>query len=138
MQKHKGHWLTQREAAQARLSIWGEVYRRFIAKMAPPDNMYSSQPFIHERLDTEALKYYIEQDERLEYAIEVDEWLQDIRAEHDHFYIAAFIRYVHGGRTIDQEKTWYACTGLGRSRYGDRLRDAERKIGMMMAVASAF
>lgn len=145
MQEKRGIWITNREAAQIRLAQWAGVLRAMYMRGAPNVNYYNQQPFVNGKIDHDALRRFIEQDERFDMALETDEWLVDLRVFAKPAYQAVVIRYVERvsstprvSRGEARIRLWTERTGLKRRQYYERLNEAERYVGLLLGVAAGF
>lgn len=145
MRQARGKWITNADAAQIRLGQWAHVYRRLCMSDAPNPNYYSRSAFVDGRMDPESVRHFLGKLEDIQSALECDEWLQEVRRINPAAFEAVIIKYVErepgGIHELDfnyKSKLWQKRTGMGRDSYYRLINFAERYIGNLLGVASAF
>lgn len=135
-----GRWITHREEAQIRLAAWGAIVRGMTIRMGPAINEYSEQPFLSDRVDGDTMRDMLDQDERVDKALQVDGWLDVIKVQAPKHYLAAVIVYVLYPWKHQFDKrlsTWQKETGLKQTRFYECVRAVERDIAVHIRLADA-
>lgn len=141
--KEKQEAWRKRAVAAARLHRWGRIKRLLSDSGAPNANYYSKQPFTIRRIDNESAIQMMASEQRMNEAIETDNWLMELGEKHPAAYRAMVIRYVYvepGGDRhclsgVDQIRRWKKETGLGRTRFFWFVNIAETRIQTLMGEA---
>ena len=142
MKEVRGRWISHREEAQIRLASWGAIMRGMALRMGPSLNPYSQQPFLSDRVDGDTMRDMLDQNERIDKALQTDEWMNRIRTTAPNHYIAAVIVYVLYPWKHQFDKRlaeWKKETGLkGQTRFYECLRAVEADIAIQISLTEAF
>lgn len=132
---------TPREYAKIRLTRWAAILRSLYYYGAPRRNLYSKTTFIDGKIDPDQLRYFIEFDERLDEALETDEWMMVLQEKSPTAYMAVLVRYLERepgtSRPLgfdDQASIFRLKTGKGKSTYYAKLREAERFVAFSAGI----
>ncbi len=139
MKEVMGRWITHREEAQIRLASWGGIMRGLAMRGGPASTVYTQSSFLNVRVDGDTYRDRLELGERTDRALQIDEWMDELKKSSPNHYTAGVIVYVlfPWKHQFDKRLSeWKKETGLrGKTRFYECVSNLERDIAMRIRSA---
>lgn len=127
--------ITYKQEAQLRLAAWGAVARSLSMSMGPSLNPYAKQPFLSDRVDCDEMRSVMDHGDRLDSALQVDEWLNFMKVKSPLHYVAAdiwYVQYPFKHQAKERIAEWKRKTGFKKTRFYLAIRAVEADIALSL------